>query len=257
MHGARQPMTVCSGAGFRDRFLRALVVFGMAVVAITESLGAIGAIRRGPLILCWSALLLIASVFAIKAIKPGFRFPHLSLSADPVVLVCAAGIVLILALTAVTAAYSPPNSADAMAYHMPRVVFWAEQASVRFFPTQYFNQIMLQPFAEYPMLHTYAITGGDRLINFVQWFASAASIVAVSEVARLFGSRARGQATAALFCATIPSGILASSGAKNDYFLAMWLAVAVCFALMFAKSGSRRDAAYLGAAVGFALFTKG
>jgi hypothetical protein len=235
----------------RERFLRGLVWFGVVLWASTEALSAFHALNRVSLALVWG-LALAAAALRVR----GWPL-HPRWAREPLVWFCVAACGCVLALTALAAGFSPPNSADAMAYHMPRVIYWAEQSSVRFFPTVYFNQIMLQPFAEYAMLHTFLLTGGDRLINFVQWFASAASMVAVSSVAGQLGWTWRGQAIAALFCATVPSGILASSGAKNDYFLAMWLVTAVFFGLRCYRAGTLRDATLMGAALGFALLTKG
>jgi Dolichyl-phosphate-mannose-protein mannosyltransferase len=238
--------------GFRDLLLRVFVLLGVAVAAITELLSAFHLLARGPVLVCWLALVLVAAVF----FRPRAALGLPVMARDPVVLVSLLGSAAILALTAVTAVASPPNSADAMAYHMPRVIYWAEQASVRFFPTPYLNQIMLQPLAEYFMLHTYLISGGDHYVNFVQWFGSLGSIIGVSAVAALLGAGARGQALASLFCATLPAGILAASGAKNDYLLAMWLVCAVYFAARFARSAERSDALFVGAALGLALLTK-
>jgi 4-amino-4-deoxy-L-arabinose transferase-like glycosyltransferase len=237
-------------ASWRDRFLRALVLLGAATFLITELLSLFHALRFPGLLICWGIVAVAAVIFCRKlASIPRFRL-------DPLVLFCAGACAVILTLTAVTAGFSPPNSADAMAYHMPRVVYWTERAGVSFFPTSYFNQIMLQPFAEYLMLHTYVLTGGDHFINFVQWFASVASVIGVSCVAGMLGAGTRGQAIAALFCATIPSGILASTGAKNDYVLAMWLVAAAYFALRFVSETRTVDAVFLGLAIGLALLTK-
>ncbi len=241
--------------GWRDRFLRAAVVFGLTVVLATELLSAFRLLWRGPMIGVWSSALLAALARGWRTRRPvlwkGMRPPI-----DTLVLLAIAGSLAIVIATGVTAAFSPPNSTDAMAYHLPRVVYWAEQGSLRFFPTPYLTQIMLQPMAEYWMLDGYLLSGGDWFVNFGQWFAALASMIGVSAIAGLLGARARGQAIAALFCATLPAGILAASGAKNDYVMAMWAVAAVYFALRWRENPRILDALFLGAAVGLALFTK-
>jgi hypothetical protein len=225
----------------RDTALRGCVAFGAAAVLLTELLSLFHLLQRGPLLIAWALLVAL-----------GWRFlPPLSRPARPslVEAVCAAGIAAIAGIVGFTALLSPPNSADAMAYHLPRVFYWAQAGSVAFFTTPYFNQVMLQPAAEYIMLHTWLLSGGDRFVNLVQILGFLGSVTGVSLIARSMGLGAKGQAFAALFCATLPNGILQASGAKNDYLLALWMVAAVYFAL-------RRDAVFLALSVALALATK-
>ena len=171
-------------------------LLGAAVVVLTEALGAAGQIRRGPLRLAWSVLA-VCRVIAWVRKSATAGWPS-SLGLDPCVLLCAAACMAIAVITGVIAWFSPPNSVDAMAYHLPRVVYWAQQASVRFFPTPHLNQIMLQPFAEYVQLHLYVLSNGDRFANLVRWFAALLSVVAVSYAGHQLGMRSRGRAIAAV-----------------------------------------------------------
>jgi 4-amino-4-deoxy-L-arabinose transferase-like glycosyltransferase len=216
--------------GWRDRFLRAAVAFGLTIVLITELLSAFDALRRGPMIAAWSVALLVAMARGWRT-RRAAPWKGMKPPADAVLWLTLAGCAAIIVATGIGAAFSPPNSADAMAYHMPRVVYWAEQGSLRFFPTAYLTQIMLQPMAEYGMLAGYLLAGGDWFVNFGQWFAALGCMIGASAVAGLLGARLRGQAISAVFSATLPAGILAASGAKNDYVMALWAIAAVYFAL--------------------------
>ncbi len=228
----------------RETFLRGVILFGTATALLTELLSPFQLLRRGPLAAAWIAVLAMTAAYWY------FRPPELRrTTVRPFESAIAVAIATIAVLVGVTAVLSPPNSADAMAYHMPRVVYWAQAASAAFFPTSYFNQISLQPLAEYMMLHTYVLTGGDRLVNLVAFLGFLGSIVAVSAIAAAMGLGAKAQAFAALFCATLPNGILQASGAKNDWLLTLWLVSMVYFAV-------RRDAPFAGLSLGLALATK-
>jgi hypothetical protein len=228
----------------RGFLLRALVLLGAVVAVLTEVLSPFHLLRRAPLTAAWLAVALGAAALLYFR-RP--KFPRVPIR--PLEAAVAGAIAVIAGIVGLTAILSPPNSADAMAYHMPRVIYWAQSGSVAFFPTSYFNQISLQPLAEYLMLHTYVLSGGDHFINLVAFAAFLGSVVGVSAVAGALGLGSKGQAFAALACATLPNGILQASGAKNDWLLALWLVCLVYFV-------ARRDAPFSGLAAGLALATK-
>ena len=79
--------------------------------------------------------------------------------------------------------------------------------SLAFYPTACRRQLHNPVWAESAVLHLLLLSGTDRLVNLVQWFSMAGSVVGVSLIAGQLGAGRRGQALAALFCGTLPMGI--------------------------------------------------
>ena len=229
----------------RDCALRLMVAGGTACAVLTEALSLFHFIGRTGLVLGWAAILAAGAVYWRR-----YPPPRPKITVRPFEAAAVTAIAAIAAILALTAWLSPPNTFDAMAYHMPRIVYWAQSRTVAFFPTSYLSQISAPPLAEYLMLHTYILAGGDRLVNLVSVAAFLGCIAGVSAIASELKLDSRGQALAALLCATLPSGILQASGAKNDCLTALWLVCLVYFAL-------RAEAPWAGFAAGLALATKG
>src|ERR1043166_6068676 len=206
------------------------IIWATSLVVITELDGQFSAINRTGLAISWLA------VCAIVLVLPNRRQPVIqiepSLTVAPqtgdrwtralaVIIGAEIGVLLVIALVA------PPNTWDAMTYHMSRVMHWMQNRSVQHYPTHILRQIHLNPGAEFIILHLQVLWGGDRLANLPQWMAMTGSIIVVTLIARNCGAGATGQVLAAAFCVSLPMGILQSTGAQNDYVAALWLACAV------------------------------
>ena len=246
-------------ANWRQSFLLSALAWSVFLVIVTEGLSLFGALTSGAYIAAWviadiGLLFVLAKskTPVIKALRP----QPFALELDEWFLVI--GGALLLLVTLLVALLAPPNSWDAMTYHMPRVMQWMQNQTVSFFPTHNVRQIYMPPFAEYVILGFWITVGDDRLSNLPQFFSMGGSAIAVSLIAQYFGANHRGQILAAIFALTLPTGILEASGAKNDYVLSFWMVTFVFFGILWKKNPSDNLAAALsGFALGLALFTKG
>ena len=244
---------------WRRSILLSSIVWSLFLVAATEGLSFFGALSKGPLVSLW--VILNIGLIALLAprwntIKGSLRPPPLSFGGVEWFMVV--GGALLLAVTLTVALWAPPNSWDAMTYHMPRVMHWIQNQTVAFYPTHIIRQIYMPPFAEYVILNFQLATGGDRLANLPQFFSMVGAAIAVSLIARILGANRQGQILAAIFALTIPSGILESTGAKNDFVLSFWMVTFAFFGLEWKeKPSDGARAMTAGLSLGLALLTKG
>jgi hypothetical protein len=167
------------------------------------------------------------------------------------------GVLLIGGVVGLIALAAPPNTWDAMTYHLARVAHWTANGSVAHYTTNLSRQLFFSPWAEFAVLHFQVLSGGDRLANSVQWFSMAGSLIGVSLIARELGAGRRGQLFATALCAAIPMGILQGSSTQNDYVASFWLVAVAYFVLAIGRRGFRTGlVAGCGAALGLAVLTK-
>jgi len=243
---------------WRASFLSAALTWGVAVTGITELLSLFRLIRFDWLAAAWIALLSISVLICVSMITPNtllttWQFPRLPRT-EFWLLLAVGGIVSTLGLIAFAA---PPNNADSMTYHMPRVMHWMQNNSVEHYPTNILRQLFRPPWAGFAILQFQVLSGGDHWANFVQWFSMLGSVIGVSLIAQQLGADARGQVLAAVIAATIPMGIHQASSTQNDYVTAFWLVCLVHFILRFKILPSPANTLGIGASLALGLLTKG
>lgn len=242
---------------WRPAILHAVLVCGVALVVSSEALGALGWLGRWGIFGFWTTAC-VPLAWAVWRRREGLRqkltpppFPGMDLAA-----LCALAAAAIAVVLLFVALVSAPNNWDSLTYHLSRVASWLEQRSLAHYPTHNLRQLYLGPFAEIAILQPYALVGGDRFVNAVQWCSMAGCCLGVSLLAAHLGASRIGQAFAALFCVTIPMGILQATSTQNDYVTSLMLVLAVLALFDFRTRPSRWSALAFGAGLGLAILTK-
>ena len=247
-------MLARTGCG-RVAFLLAAVGWATYLVFVTEILSPGQLLRPIPLAGAWGALFIALAVLARRAAKRHdvARDAWQRFLRNPIALVLA----VILAALLVIAIVAPPNTWDAMTYHMSRVAHWAQNGTVATYATHNARQIHMAPGAEFAILHMQILTGGDRLANVVQWFALVGCVVGASVIARGLGAGPGGQLLAAALCGSLPMAVLQATSTQNDLVAGLWLVAFVALGLELRDSTHRRLLITgIGLSLGLAVLTK-
>jgi hypothetical protein len=236
------------------------VTWGALLVAATEGLSLVGALSQELVRLTWAAWLMVIGLLVIRRHRlvtaVWTRLTSLS-NSERAVLV---GLMCIVILTGLVAWYAPPNTSDSMAYHMSRVVNWAQHQSVAHYATPTPHQLFQPPWAEFAILQLQLLSGSDRFANFVQWASMLGCLITTSLIARLLGGSVRTQILSAVFVGSLPMGVLQSTSTQNNYVVAFWLsafALSVIWIWNHKGCPDWRQYALSGGCIGLAMCTKG
>jgi hypothetical protein len=163
------------------------------------------------------------------------------------VLLAALAYELVLALTV------PPNTWDALTYHLSRVAAWQQAHGVHWIanaPTGRMNEF--QPLAEQQILFLVVAAGTTALYALPQYVAQLAVLAAVYGTARRLGYETRAAARGTALVATLSLVALEATTAQND-LVAAALPVAAAFFLL---GGVAVEEVLAGAAVAFGIGVK-
>ena len=246
---------------WRDAFAQATLAWGWIVVGLTLLLSLFHGLTQVWLSSGWLAVVVAAGVLASRGRPEGGRrsiwgaWRRERLSRPDLILLAAIGALAVL--VGVVAFYAGPTDSDAISYHLPRAIHWAQNRSVAPFATPNSRQIYSPPWAEYVVLHFMVLLRSDRLSNFVEWFGMLGSVILVTRISSLIGLDRKGQLLAGLFAATLPPLVHQGSSSLNDGTAAYW-AVCVTWGVVLARKreSSWRHWILMGGALGLAALTK-
>ncbi|TLN09848.1 hypothetical protein FDZ74_11310, partial [bacterium] len=218
------------GAAYRRRALfLAAAAWGIWLAVSSEILSLAGQLNRAGLSIVWLlAAVVILSVPALRmAVVKGVRDIFAAVKTvrgwsgfEKLLL---GGLVLEALLLLAVAWMAPPNTNDAMQYHLSRVMHWLQNGSLAHYPTAIDRQLWQPPWAELAILHLVGLGGSDRWANLVQWGAFLGTWLGASGLAAQLGAGRKGQILAAWVCAMLPMGILQATGSQNDLAASFWL----------------------------------
>lgn len=223
------------------------------IAASTELLGFFNIINHLTIKLLWLVVILISILIFIRS-KKKQRYIFIKKEIKNFQSIF---ILLIILITFLISLIYPPNTLDAMSYHMTRIMHWIQNGNVDIYPTNDFRELIMGPLPEYVILHFYLLINGDNFSNLVQWYSMLVSCITVSLISKEFGCDSKFQIFSALFCATIPMGIMQSTSTQTDYIATMFLVIMAYTVIKYINTKLVKYIFLFSLSLGLGILTKG
>lgn len=159
-----------------------------------------------------------------------------------------------LILTFIQGFFSAPNTSDAMAYHLPRVLYWVQEGTI-WQEAKITAHDFMPPLGSAIMGYWYLLLGGDRLVFLGQWLSYFVTVVLAGGIAsRFFGNHVF--KTTALWTAIIPMALLQASSTQVDLLTTALALSATWFTFGFVDTGSRKQLSLAALSLALGLMVK-
>lgn len=150
----------------------------------------------------------------------------------------------------------PPNNSDSMHTHLARIMYWLQQSS--------FKQLnCFSVFARiYPfdnnlnMLWTILMTGTDKFVGFIQYFAGIFCAIAIFGMVRVFGGSKRTGLIISLLWMTFTENVFQATTPQNDLVITALFTICIYLFFQFVKTRNFEDLFFSGLALGLSFGTK-
>jgi 4-amino-4-deoxy-L-arabinose transferase-like glycosyltransferase len=248
-------------ADWRTAFLQSAAFLGGYMVLFSELLSIFHVLNSFWVAFFWGAALIFSAVLGwrkgwiasgVLSLKTGWKKPGWF---D---LLAGGMIAIIMALLFLIAIKSPINNNDSLQYHMARVAHWAQNQSLKHYPTAFIPQLAHPITAELAILNGLLLLEGDQAANLVQWSSLAGCLLGATLLASLFGTRKIWLWATAAFAISLPVGILEATSTQNDLLVAFWLISILVFVFRtYDYDVSILDLFTIGLILGLGLLTKG
>ena len=244
---------------WREAILISFLALGGFIILSKESLSIFQLFKFYPLCVLWALIFLILLVlYAGKKSRPILwkLLPNpVFTSAEKLIFKCIILLALVLGFLAV---FMPPNTWDAMTYHLSRVAHWIQNGTVKPYPTNIQRQLMINPFSEYWIAQFQILSGGDDYwANSVQWLSMIGSLIGISLIAQELGLGRLAQILSMFFVITLPNAIVQSTSTQTDFVTTLWCVIAVYFILKNIRQLQWKNTLGLSVAGGLSFYTKG